>query len=47
MRLLGADTRSQHLLDAIFVSRWSWDGRERREEADPVRRFPEPAVAGE
>ncbi len=34
-------------MDAIFVSRWSWDGRERREEADPVRRFPEAAVAGE
>ena len=32
-------------MDAIFVSRWSWDGRERREEADPVRRFPEAAVA--
>jgi uncharacterized protein (TIGR02680 family) len=34
-------------MDAIFVSRWSWDGRERREEADPVRRFPEAAVASE
>jgi len=34
-------------MDAIFVSRWSWDGRERREEADPVRRFPEAAAAGE
>ena len=26
--------------DAIFVSRWNWDGRERRQEADPERRFP-------
>jgi uncharacterized protein (TIGR02680 family) len=32
-------------VDAVFVSRWSWDGRARREEADPSRRFPEPAVA--
>lgn len=29
--------------DAVFVSRWTWDGRERRREADPERRFPEPA----
>jgi uncharacterized protein (TIGR02680 family) len=29
-------------MDAVFVSRWSWDGHERRAEADPVRRFPEP-----
>jgi len=29
-------------MDAVFVSRWSWDGRERRAEADPVRRFPDP-----
>jgi uncharacterized protein (TIGR02680 family) len=34
-------------MDAIFVSRWTWDGRERRAEADPVRRFPEAAVASE
>jgi uncharacterized protein (TIGR02680 family) len=26
--------------DAVFVSRWAWDGRERRPEADPERRFP-------
>ncbi len=32
-------------VDAVFVSRWSWDGRARREEADPSRRFPEPIVA--
>ena len=31
-------------MDAIFVSRWSWDGHERRAETDPGRRFPEPAV---
>lgn len=29
--------------DAVFVSRWAWDGRERRREADPERRFPDPA----
>ena len=34
-------------MDAIFVSRWSWDGYERRAVADPVRRFPEAAVASE
>ncbi len=34
-------------MDAIFVSRWSWDGRERRIEADPVRRFPDPPAACE
>lgn len=27
--------------DAVFVSRWHWDGRERRPESDPARRFPE------
>ena len=34
-------------MDAIFVSRWSWDGHERRTEADPVRRFPDPPVPSE
>jgi uncharacterized protein (TIGR02680 family) len=34
-------------MDAVFVSRWSWDGHERRAEADPVRRFPEPEYASE
>jgi uncharacterized protein (TIGR02680 family) len=34
-------------VDAIFVSRWSWDGCERRVEPDPVRRFPEVAVTSE
>jgi uncharacterized protein YPO0396 len=34
-------------MDAVFVSRWSWDGHERRAEADPVRRFPEPSYADE
>jgi uncharacterized protein (TIGR02680 family) len=27
-------------MDAVYVSRWSWDGRERRQEPDPARRFP-------
>ncbi len=27
--------------DAVYVSRWSWDGRDRRQEPDPGRRFPE------
>lgn len=26
-------------IDAVFVSRWMWDGRARRREADPDRRF--------
>lgn len=26
-------------IDAVFVSRWSWDGREKSSEADPDRRF--------
>ncbi|CCV11891.1 TIGR02680 family protein [Mesorhizobium sp. STM 4661] len=26
-------------IDAVFVSRWTWDGREKRSEADPDRRF--------
>ncbi len=26
-------------IDAVFVSRWTWDGRARRREADPERRF--------
>ncbi|OGA38288.1 MAG: TIGR02680 family protein [Betaproteobacteria bacterium RIFCSPLOWO2_12_FULL_62_13] len=30
-------------VDAVYVSRWSWDGRARREELDPSRRFPERA----
>lgn len=32
-------------MDAVYVSRWSWDGRERREEPDPARRFPETATS--
>ena len=28
-------------LDAVFVSRWSWDGKARREMPDPSRRFAE------
>jgi uncharacterized protein (TIGR02680 family) len=31
-------------VDAVYVSRWSWDGRARREEPDPSRRFPETAT---
>lgn len=27
-------------IDAVHVSRWTWDGRARRQEADPGRRFP-------
>lgn len=27
-------------VDAVFVSRWTWDGRARIREADPDRRFP-------
>jgi uncharacterized protein (TIGR02680 family) len=34
-------------MDAIFVSRWSWDGHGLRAEADPERRFPEPPVPSE
>ena len=26
-------------IDAVFVSRWTWDGREKRTQADPDRRF--------
>ncbi len=29
-------------IDAIFVSRWTWDGRAKRSESDPDRRFPSP-----
>jgi hypothetical protein len=32
-------------IDAVHVSRWAWDGRTRREETDPERRFPaEPGI---
>jgi len=31
-------------MDAVFVSRWTWDGRERRAHDDPVRRYPESAA---
>ena len=27
-------------IDAVFVSRWIWDGREKHIESDPDRRFP-------
>jgi len=29
-------------IDAIFVSRWTWDGRAKRPDSDPDRRFPSP-----
>ena len=29
-------------VDAVFVSRWTWDGRAKRREDDPDRRFPAP-----
>lgn len=28
-------------MDAVHVTRWAWDGRMRREEPDPARRFPQ------
>lgn len=28
-------------VDAVFVSRWTWDGRAKRRETDPDRRFPD------
>ncbi|MDP3844493.1 MAG: TIGR02680 family protein [Oxalobacteraceae bacterium] len=30
----------QEGIDAVYVSRWTWDGRSRRAEADGARRFP-------
>ncbi|MBL8355350.1 MAG: TIGR02680 family protein [Delftia acidovorans] len=30
-------------MDAVFVSRWLWDGRAKRREEDPDRRFPTPS----
>ncbi|MGC1457193.1 MAG: TIGR02680 family protein [Steroidobacteraceae bacterium] len=32
-------------MDAVFVSRWTWDGRERRTDSDPVRRYPQSAAS--
>jgi len=32
-------------IDAVYVSRWSWDGRARRLEEDGARRFPQAADA--
>lgn len=29
-------------IDAVFVSRWTWDGRTKARDADPDRRFPAP-----
>ncbi len=28
-------------VDAVFVSRWTWDGKARRQEPDPSRRYPD------
>lgn len=28
-------------IDAVFVSRWTWDGRSKRQDSDPDRRFPD------
>ncbi len=28
-------------IDAVFVSRWTWDGRAKRQDSDPDRRFPD------
>ena len=33
-------------MDAVLVTRWSWDGRERRMQEDPVRRFPQSEPLG-
>lgn len=33
----------QEGVDAVLVSRWSWDGKARRAEPDPARRYPEHA----
>jgi uncharacterized protein (TIGR02680 family) len=33
-------------IDAVYVSRWTWDGRARRSEADGVHRFPPAADGG-
>jgi uncharacterized protein (TIGR02680 family) len=30
-------------IDAVFVSRWTWDGRAKRQESDPDRRFARPS----
>jgi uncharacterized protein (TIGR02680 family) len=34
-------------IDAVYVSRWSWDGRARRPEADGARRFPAPPASAD
>jgi hypothetical protein len=28
-------------MDAVLVTRWTWDGRERRKQGDGVSRFPD------
>jgi uncharacterized protein (TIGR02680 family) len=34
-------------IDAVFVSRWTWDGRKRREDAHAQPRFPDAKEAGQ
>jgi uncharacterized protein (TIGR02680 family) len=34
-------------VDAVFVSRWTWDGRARRAQPDPTRRFATPEADAE
>lgn len=34
-------------MDAVLVTRWTWDGRERRREGDPAQRFPQAATDDE
>jgi len=34
------DLRRREGIDAVFVSRWKWDGRAKRQSLDPNRRFP-------
>ena len=34
-------------IDAVYVSRWTWDGQARQPEGDPDRRFPPVAEVGE
>lgn len=33
-------------MDAVLVTRWTWDGRERRRQEDKVRRFPSESAPG-
>lgn len=33
-------------IDAVYLSRWTWDGKARRPEADGINRFPPGAGSG-